>query len=115
MSPIQKQNAIDAILARAEKYGLSLVLLIVLLVWMKPHVDDLIGDMRSSMKSTAVAVETQAVTQARQVEISAATRERVERIDSKIDSTHGMVRDIHQRLGQPVVGATENTSDQKDN
>lgn len=115
MSPVQKQNAIDAILSRVERYGLSLVLLIVLLVWIKPHVDDLINDMRSSMKSTAAAVETQAVTQARQVEISASTRERVERIDSKIESTHGMVRDIHQRLNTPVVGAANPPSDQKDN
>lgn len=103
MSPVQRKDTIDAILSRVERYGLSLVLLIVLLVWIKPHIDDLILDMRSSMKSTAAAVETQAVTQARQVEISASTRDRVERIDSKIESTHGMVRDLHQRLAVPVV------------
>ena len=106
MSPSQRKDTIDAIFSRIEKYGLSLVLLVVLLVWIKPHIDSLITDMRSSMKATAAAVETQAVTQARQAEISAATRERVERIDSKIESTHGMVRDIHERLAAPVVSDT---------
>lgn len=120
MSP-HMRSGIDSFLSRSKQYGLPLTLLGMLVVglsvtawsflaWIRPHADGFITDVRDSIKKTALAVEKQAVTQERQqitaerqTEISAGTRERVERLDVKVESIHGMVKDLHRKVTEPVI------------
>ena len=81
-----------------------------ILAWARPHADGFISDVRDSIKKTAAAVEKQAVTQERQqitaerqVEISSGTRERVEKLDVKVESIHGMVKDLHRKVTAPLI------------
>ena len=109
MSPSQRSN-LDAVFQRVERYGLPLTILIGLAWWGRPHVDGLINDMRASMKKTAEAVQVQSVTQARQAEISAVTRDntqitrdRVDRIGEKVETIHGIVKEL-KHGGNVAIG-----------
>jgi len=114
MSPQQRKDRFDLWMARVNRHGWPAVILIVVasmggmcLSWARQHADGFILDMRDTMKRSTVAIESQAVTQARQAEISAATRDSIQRMDSRIDQTHGLVRDIHDRLKPLQVGSAE--------
>lgn len=100
MSPQTKQAWIDGVLARIEKYGLATVLLVMLMVWARPHLDGLIGDMRDSMKKTAESVKVQAETQAKQAEIQSIGASALQRIESKTDEHGVMIRDIHSKIAK---------------
>jgi hypothetical protein len=84
---LNRDSIIDAILARAEKYGLATILLLMLLYWAKPHVDEMIHSHNKLIEKT---VEVQA-RQSDTLETATKTLERVDRIS--VD-TNTIVREM---------------------
>lgn len=97
MSP-QARTTVDAILSRVEKYGLSLVLLVMGIVWLMPKLDALFDDHRKFLEKTGQTMERQAATAETQAEIQAVGIRSLERIEDVSAETHGMMRDIHSQL-----------------
>lgn len=90
--------SIDAILQRCEKHGLALMLLLGGLFWAKPHVDVLIADLRAHLGKLTVAVESQALTQARQAELQAENLHRLDKIEHVSTDTNLTVKELKGKI-----------------
>lgn len=106
MSP-QARTTVDAILSRVEKYGLSLVLLLMGIVWLMPKLDALFIDHRDFLKKAGTTMERQAETSEKQAEIQAVGIRSLERIEGTTSETHGLMRDIHTKLIGKAGGSKE--------
>ncbi|TXI84796.1 MAG: hypothetical protein E6Q40_08860 [Cupriavidus sp.] len=112
--PKEQKDRFDLWMGRIERYGIALAFLVALLGWLRPKLDRAFDKHMQFMDATeqvqsqnAETLRTQAVTQEKQVEISAGTREMVSRINGRLDETHGMVKQIRDRLNGPAVGHAE--------
>lgn len=92
------KSSIDAIIQRCEKHGLALMLLLGGLFWAKPHVDELIVDLRSHLGKLTVAVESQALTQARQAELQSVSLQRLDKIENVSTDTNIVVKELKGKI-----------------
>ena len=97
MSP-RASNYVDAICQRAEKYGLSLVLLVMILVWAKPHADDLIRGHSEFLKKAEVMMERQADTSAKQSELQAIGILRLDTIQEHSVESNTILREMRAKI-----------------
>ena len=96
---ISMDTVVSAMLSRLEKYGLATLLLLLLIYWAKPHLDDAI---RSHGKLIDKTVETQAI---QAVTLDTATKT-LERIDRVTVDTNAILRE-QQRVAKKPVAAGE--------
>ena len=87
----KKEPAPFGTLRAIERYGMPTVLLVVIIFWARPHMDDLIKDHREFLKATSTTMATQ-------TQVLSNSEVRLDRIENNTMKSEEMIRDIHGRV-----------------
>lgn len=96
---ISMDTIATAMLSRVEKYGLATLLLLGLLYWAKPHVDEMIKSHGKLIEKTVEVQATQAEVLSKQSQTLETATKTLERVDRVTVDTNTIIRELKSHKG----------------